>query len=125
LDNINVTGAWSFDLKGKAPEQIKLYLIQNEDTVIGQGAINRGNITEKAKANGSISGEKMNLTVISVDISNRYKLNLSLSCLQGRWQQPVREGYIRSFLEYLQACIYGRRRWGWCICNIGLVICEA
>jgi hypothetical protein len=33
LDNVNATGAWSFDLKGKAPEQMKLYLIQKEDVV--------------------------------------------------------------------------------------------
>jgi hypothetical protein len=97
LDNANVTGAWSFDLKGKAPEQIKLYLIQNEDTVIGQGAINRGNGTEKATANGSISGAKMSLTVISVDVSNLYKLNLSLSSLAaGTYTAYMADGSSRS-----------------------------
>jgi hypothetical protein len=97
LHNVNVTGAWSFDLKGKAPEQIKLYLIQNEDTVIGQGAINRGNITEKATANGSILGDKMSLTVMSVDASNLYKLNLSLSSLAaGTHTAHMADGSSRS-----------------------------
>ncbi len=50
LDNVNVTGAWSFDLKGNAPEQMKLYLIQKEDVVMGQGVIYRGNGTEKANS---------------------------------------------------------------------------
>jgi len=59
LDNVNVTGAWSFDLKGKAPEQMKLYLIQKEDVVMGQGVIYGGNGTEKATASGSISVENI------------------------------------------------------------------
>ena len=81
MDNVNVTGAWSFDLKGKDPEQMKLYLVQNEDVVTGHGVINRENGTEKATANGSISGEKMNLTVMPLGSLNLYKLNLSLSSL--------------------------------------------
>ena len=81
LDNVNVTGAWSFDLKGKNPEQMRLYLIQNEDVIMGQGVINRGNGTEKATVGGSISGETMNLTVMPVGVPNLYKLNLSLSTL--------------------------------------------
>ncbi len=93
LDNVNVTGAWSFDLKGKNPEQMRLNLIQKDDVVMGQGVINRGNGTEKATVRGSISGETMNLTVMPVGVPNLYKLNLSLStldagsiyCLHGRW----------------------------------------
>ena len=96
-DNVNVTGAWSFDLKGKAPEQMRLYLIQNEDTIIGQGDINRGNGTEKAAANGSISGEKMTLTVMSVGVSNLYKLDLSLSSLAaGTYTAYMADGSSRS-----------------------------
>ena len=80
-DNVNATGAWSFDLKGKDPEQMKLYLIQIDDMVTGQGIIIRGNGTEIATANGSISVEKMSLTVMPVGVSDLYKLNLSLSSL--------------------------------------------
>ena len=97
LDNVNVTGAWSFDLKGKAPEQMKLYLIQNEDVVMGQGVINRGNGTENATASGSISGEKMSLTVMPVGVSNLYKLNLSLSTLAaGTYTAYMADGSSRS-----------------------------
>jgi hypothetical protein len=81
LDNVNVTGTWSFDLMGKTPEQMKLYLIQNEDVVMGQGVINRGNETEEATASGSIAGDKMSLVVMPVGVSDLYKLNLSLSSL--------------------------------------------
>jgi hypothetical protein len=97
LDNVNVTGAWSFDLKGKDPEQMKLYLIQNEDVVTGQGIIIRGNRTEKATASGSISGEKMSLTVTPVGVSNLYKLNLSLSALAaGTYTTYMNDGSSRS-----------------------------
>ena len=80
-DNVNATGAWSFDLKGCAVEQMKLYLIQNEDVILGQGFINSGNGTENATASGSISGDKLNLTVMPAGVLNQYKLNLSLSNL--------------------------------------------
>jgi hypothetical protein len=80
LDNVNVTGAWSFDLKGKNPEQMRLNLIQKDDVVMGQGVIN-SNGTEKATVTGSISGKTMNLTVMQVGVPNLYKLNLSLSTL--------------------------------------------
>jgi hypothetical protein len=97
LNNVNVTGAWSFDLKGKDPEQMKLYLIQNEDVVTGQGIIIRGNRTEKATVSGSISGEKMSLTVMPVGVSNLYKLNLSLSSLAaGTYTAYMNDGSSRS-----------------------------
>jgi hypothetical protein len=81
LNHVNVTGAWSFDLLGKSPEKMKLYLIQNKDAIAGQGVINRGNKTEKATASGSISGEQMSLNVMPEGGSDLYKLNLSLSSL--------------------------------------------
>jgi hypothetical protein len=80
---VNVTGAWSFDLMGKAPEKMKLYLIQNKDVILGQGVINRGNETEKATASGLISGEQVSLDVKPEGVSDLYKLNLSLSSLAG------------------------------------------
>jgi hypothetical protein len=66
LDKMNVTGKWSFDLKGEIPKQINLYLIQNKDLVTGWGVINKGNGTQNATASGSISGTKMSLTVMPV-----------------------------------------------------------
>ena len=97
LYNVNVTGAWSFDLKGKAPEQLKLYLIQNEDMIMGQGVINTGNGTENATASGSISGEKMSLIVMPAGVSNLYKLNLSLSTLAaGTYSAYMDDGSSRS-----------------------------
>jgi hypothetical protein len=83
LNHVNVTGVWSFDLLGKSPEKMRLYLIQNKYVIAGQGVINRGNKTEKATASGSISGEQMSLNVKPEGASDLYRLNLSLSSLAG------------------------------------------
>jgi hypothetical protein len=97
LDNVNVNGTWSFDLIGKPPEKMKLYLVQNKDVVMGQGVINRQNETEKATASGSISGTKMSLTVIPLGVLNLYKLNLSLTTLSaGTYTAYMADGSSRS-----------------------------
>lgn len=97
LDNVNVTGAWSFNLKGDALEQMKLYLIQSKDQIIGQGVINTGNRMKNATASGSILGQKMSLNVMPVGVSERYELNLSLSSLDsGTYTAYLVDGSSRS-----------------------------
>jgi hypothetical protein len=97
LDSVNVNGTWSFDLIGKPPEKMKLYLVQNKDVVMGQGAINGQNETEKATASGSISGTKMSLPVIPLGVLNLYKLNLSLTSLSaGTYTAYMADGSSRS-----------------------------
>jgi hypothetical protein len=81
LTKVNVTGKWSFDLKGEIPNQIKLNLIQNKNLVVGQGIISNGDGNQNTTASGSISGKRMSLTVMPVGTLNLYKLNLSLSSL--------------------------------------------
>ncbi len=96
-DNMNVTGAWSFDLNGTSPEEMKLYLVQNKGVVMGQGVINRENGTENATASGSISGAKMSLIVMPVDVLDLYKLDLSLSSLDaGTYTAYTADGSSRS-----------------------------
>ena len=97
IDNVNVTGTWTLDLKGTIPEKMKLYLFQNKDVVIGQGVITSGNGTQKATACGSVSGDKMSLTIIPVDVLNLYKLSLSLSNLsEGIFTAYMTDGSSRS-----------------------------
>jgi hypothetical protein len=97
LDNVNVTGAWSFDLNGTTLEQMKLYLVQNKDLIKGQGVMNRGNRTENATASGSIFGDKMCLNVMPVGVSELYELNLSLSSLDsGTYTDYLADGSSRS-----------------------------
>jgi hypothetical protein len=96
-NNVNVTGIWSFDLMGKTPEKMRLYLIQNKDAIVGQGVMNRGNKTDKATASGSISGELISLNVKPEGVSNLYRLNLSLSSLAaGTYTVCMADGSSRS-----------------------------
>ena len=97
LDNVNANGTWSFDLAGKKPEKIELYLVQNKDVVTGHGTISGQNGTEKATAIGSISGTKMSLTVVPQGLSDLYQLNLSLSSLTaGTYTAYMADGSNRS-----------------------------
>ena len=97
VGNVNANGTWSFDLIGKPPEKIELYLVQKKDEVTGEGVINRQNETEKATAIGSISGTKMSLTVIPLGVSDLYQLNLSLSSLSaGTYAAYMADGSSRS-----------------------------
>lgn len=97
LNHVNATGVWSFDLLGKAPEKMRLYLIQNKDAIAGQGVIIRENETEKATASGSISGEQISLDIKPVGGSDLYKLNLSLSSLAaGTYTACMADGSSRS-----------------------------
>lgn len=83
MDNVNVTGVWSIDLAGKPQEKMKLYLLQNNSTISGQGVIIAGDKTENVTVGGLIIGVKMNLTVVPAGVPDLYKLNLSLSSLLG------------------------------------------
>lgn len=97
MDNVNVTGFWSIDLLGEAPEKMKLQLVDNDGAINGQGVIITGNETEKATANGSIFGVKMNLSVVPLGVPNLYKLNLSLSSLDaGEYTVYQADGGSRS-----------------------------
>jgi hypothetical protein len=97
VENVNVTGTWSLNLNGTSPEQMKLYLFENKDVVMGHGAIIRGNGTENATASGSISGDKMSLTVMPMGVLDLYKLNLSLSTLAaGTYTAYMPDGSSRS-----------------------------
>lgn len=97
IDSMNATGAWSFELKGDPSEQMKLYLIQNEDVIVGQGVIKRGSEMINATASGSISGDKLNLAVMPVGILDLYKLDLSLSNLAaGTYMVRLVDGSSRS-----------------------------
>lgn len=97
IDNVNLTGTWSLDLKGEAPEQMELYLIQNEGLVMGHGVINRGIETKNATASGSISGDELRIVVMPVGTTDMYEINLSLSALSaGTYTVHETDGSSRS-----------------------------
>jgi hypothetical protein len=97
MDNVNVTGTWSIDLMGETQELMKLQLVDNDGAISGPGVIITRNQTEKAIANGSILGDKMNLTVVPLGVPDLYRLNLSLSSLDaGKYTVCQADGGSRS-----------------------------
>lgn len=97
MDNVNVTGAWSIDLMGEPQEKMKLYLVDNDGVISGQGSITALDETIKATANGSVIGEKMNLAVVPAEVQDLYRLNLSLSSLKaGEYTVYQADGSNRS-----------------------------
>lgn len=97
IDNVNVTGSWSFDLNGTDPEQMRLDLVQNKDVVMGQGMIIRKNKTENASVSGSLSGDKLSLIVMPLGVLDLYQLNLSLSALSaGTYTAYLADGSSRT-----------------------------
>jgi len=97
IDNVNVTGTWSIELGGTPQEQMILNLVQNDEMVMGQGAITRGNETKTATVSGSVSGDKLSLIVMPVGVLDLYRLNLSLSSLStGIFTAYMADGSSRS-----------------------------
>lgn len=97
IDNVNVTGTWSLALEGPVREHMTLYLVENEDVVVGQGEIMRGNETMNATVSGSVSADKVSLIVMPVGVLDLYRINLSLSTLSaGAYTLLMADGTSRS-----------------------------
>lgn len=97
IDNVNVTGIWSLDLRGPPDEQMRLNLVQSGGVIMGRGVLIRGNETENATVSGSVSGDLLSLIVMPVGVLDLYKLNLSLSTLTaGTYTAYMRDGSSRS-----------------------------
>jgi hypothetical protein len=78
--NANVTGAWSLDLISldEILRHLDIALVQNNDVVMGQGAMIGGNETSKVTASGLKAGNRLSLTIMPVDNLLLFKLDLSL-----------------------------------------------
>ncbi|MGA9100160.1 MAG: hypothetical protein WB392_14650 [Methanotrichaceae archaeon] len=78
VENVNATGTWSLDLLGEPTRHIDLSITQNKDAIMGYGAISGGNGTQRVTASGSLSGDKIVLTVMPINSLDLYKLDLSI-----------------------------------------------
>lgn len=103
IDNVNVTGSWSFDLEGALSEKMMLHLFQNEnavmgrDMITGRGVISRQNETYNATVRGSLSRDALGLIVMPEGVLDLYSLNLSLSTLsKGTYTAYMADGSSRS-----------------------------
>ena len=77
-ENANVTGPWSLDLKDQVPRHLDLALVQNKEVVLGCGAIDGPNGTQRVTASGSVIGGRLSLAAMPIGSLDLYKLDLSL-----------------------------------------------
>ena len=78
VQNANVTGPWSLNLKDRFQRHLDLALVQNKDVILGHGIIDGPNGTQRVTASGSHIGDRLRLTAMLVDSLDLYKLNLSI-----------------------------------------------
>lgn len=77
VQNVNVTGPWSLNLKGQTEGHLDLALVQNKEAVLGHGTLVGPNGTQRVAASGSLIDGRLELTAMLVDSLDLYKLNLS------------------------------------------------
>lgn len=78
VQNANVTGPWSLNLKDRFQRRLDLALVQNKEVILGHGVLDGPNGTQRITASGSLIGNRLGLTLMLVDSLDLYKLNLSL-----------------------------------------------
>lgn len=76
----SVSGSWSLELADSAPRTAALTLFQNGDAVFGSGNLNLdANTTMMAAASGTLSGNELNLDLVTLGKVNLYRLTLMVS----------------------------------------------
>ena len=79
-DKASVSGSWSLVLNDSTSRTAALTLFQNGDAVYGTGNINLdANTTMMAAAGGTITGDKLNLDLISLKKVNLYRISMTLN----------------------------------------------
>jgi hypothetical protein len=75
-----VSGSWSFELTGVEPRTASLTLFQSKDAVFGTGNLDLdANTTLPVAASGVVTGDKLNLDLVSLEKVNLYRLALTVS----------------------------------------------
>jgi hypothetical protein len=78
VQNVNVTGPWSLNLKDQIERHLDLALVQNNEAVLGHGTLDGPNGTQRVTVSGSLIGGRLELTAMLVESLDLYKLNLSI-----------------------------------------------
>ena len=75
-----VSGSWSLKLDDNTSRKADLTLFQNGNAVYGTGNMNQGtNTTLQAAASGTVTGNKLNLNLVSLGKISLYRFSLTIS----------------------------------------------
>jgi len=76
----SVSGSWSLELNDSASRTAALTLFQNGDAVYGTGNINLdANTTMIAAASGTITGDRLNLDLVSLEKVSLYRISMTVN----------------------------------------------
>lgn len=77
---VTAAGSWSLELNDSTSKIAGLTLFQNGDTIYGTGNVNLdANTTLMAAASGTISGDNLNLDLVSIEKVKLYRISMTLN----------------------------------------------
>jgi len=93
---LSPTSTWSLNLLDSLERAVILQMCQSNDVVFGKGTIAVGSSLQDATATGTITGKKLNLDILSDDLT-LYRLSLSMN---GRSFSGDYHGYSPSYVPW-------------------------
>ena len=79
IETVSIPGNWSLEIADNVSRNATLTLFQNGDTVFGKGSIREDNNTLTVAAGGSITGDKLDLDLITLERMGLYRLSMTVS----------------------------------------------
>ena len=79
IETTSIPGNWSLEIADNVSRNATLTLFQNGDTVFGKGGISEDNNTLTVAAGGIITGDKLNLDLITLEKMGLYRLSMTVS----------------------------------------------
>jgi hypothetical protein len=79
IETISIPGNWSLEIADNVSRNATLTLFQNGDTIFGKGRIREDNNTLTVAAGGIITGNKLDLNLITLEKMGLYRLSMTVS----------------------------------------------
>ena len=79
IETTSIPGNWSLEIADNVSRNATLTLFQNGDTVFGKGSISEDNNTLTVAAGGIITGNKLDLNLITLEKMGLYRLSMTVS----------------------------------------------
>lgn len=76
---VNLTGSWSLDLKGKNIKHLDLQILQESDMIVGSGTMTSNGASHKVAVAGSAAGDRPTIFVAPFNQTEAFRLKLSAS----------------------------------------------
>jgi len=93
---LSPTSTWSLNLQDSQERTVALQMHQSNDVVFGKGTITVGGSTQNVMATGTVTGNKLNMDVLSDDLT---LFHLSLT-MNGKSISGDYHGYSVSFVPW-------------------------